>query len=103
MHTSGEWFVKGAEKEAKGMQASEDMKFHAISAPMDKKASTTDGTLVVQFTVKHEKKDYAFCGGGWSGFLPTGSFGGQLTTRTFSLLCIYSLPSLACLVSLASI
>jgi len=70
VHTSGEWFVKGAEKEAKGMQASEDMKFHAISAPMDKKASTTDGTLVVQFTVKHEKKDYAFCGGGYIKLMP---------------------------------
>ena len=52
------------------MQASEDMKFHSISAPLDKKASTTDGTLVVQFTVKHEKKDYAFCGGGYIKLLP---------------------------------
>jgi calreticulin len=62
--------VESAKKEAHGMQASEDMKFHSISAPLDKKASTTDGTLVVQFTVKHEKKDYAFCGGGYIKLLP---------------------------------
>ena len=70
VHTPGEWFVESAKKEAHGMQASEDMKFHSISAPLDKKASTTDGTLVVQFTVKHEKKDYAFCGGGYIKLLP---------------------------------
>ena len=62
--------MESAKKEAHGMQASEDMKFHSISAPLDKKASTTDGTLVVQFTVKHEKKDYAFCGGGYIKLLP---------------------------------
>ncbi len=70
VHTPGEWFVESAKKEAHGMQASEDMKFHSISAPLDKKASTTDGTLVIQFTVKHEKKDYAFCGGGYIKLLP---------------------------------
>ena len=70
VHTPGEWFVESAKKEAHGMQASEDMKFHSISAPLDKKASTMDGTLVVQFTVKHEKKDYAFCGGGYIKLLP---------------------------------
>merc|ERR1712164_193867 len=54
---------------------------HSISAPLDKKASTTDGTLVVQFTVKHEKKDYAFCGGDYIKLLPgkvdAKSFGGD--------------------------
>merc|ERR1719478_1567637 len=64
VHTPGEWFVESAKKEAHGMQASEDMKFHSISAPLDKKASTTEGTLVVQFTVKHEKKVYAKAFGG---------------------------------------
>ena len=38
VHTPGEWFVESAKKEAHGMQASEDMKFHSISAPLDKKA-----------------------------------------------------------------
>jgi len=68
VHTAGEWFVD--EALAKGMQASEDMKFHSISAPLDSPASTTKGPLVVQFTVKHEKKDYAFCGGGYIKLLP---------------------------------
>ena len=81
VHPPGEWFVESAKKEAHSMQASEDMKFHSISAPLDKKASTTDGTLVVQFTVKHEKKDYAFCGGGYIKLLPgkvdAKSFGGD--------------------------
>jgi len=79
VHTAGEWFVD--EALAKGMQASEDMKFHAISAPLDSPASTTKGPLIIQFTVKHEKKDYAFCGGGYIKLLPgkvdPKSFGGD--------------------------
>merc|ERR1719231_1734450 len=78
VHTPGEWYAEGQEKLAQGMQASEDMKFHAISAPMDKAASTTDGPLVLQFTVKHEKKDYAFCGGGYIKLLP-----GKVDAKTF--------------------
>lgn len=63
------------------MQASEDMRFHAISAKLDSEASTVDKDLIVQFTVKHEKKDYAFCGGGYIKVLPgevdPKSFGGD--------------------------
>jgi calreticulin len=48
---------------------------------MDSAASTTgDKPLIVQFTVKHEKKEYAFCGGGYIKLLPTlnqGKFGGD--------------------------
>jgi calreticulin len=63
-HTSGEWF--GDEEECKGMATTDDMKHHAISAQLDTPASTTgDKPLIVQFTVKHEKKDYSFCGGGY--------------------------------------
>ena len=91
VHTPGEWFVESAKKEAHGMQASEDMKFHSISAPLDKKASTTDGTLVVQFTVKHEKKDYAFCGGGYIKLLPgkvdAKAFGGD---TPYSIMFIFT-------------
>jgi calreticulin len=76
VHTAGEWFVD--EALAKGMQASEDMKFHSISAPLDSKASTEKGTLVLQYTVKHEKKDYAFCGGGYIKLLP-----GKVDGKTF--------------------
>jgi calreticulin len=46
------------------------MRFHAISAPLDSAANSVDAPLVVQFTVKHEKKDYAFCGGGYIKLLP---------------------------------
>jgi len=76
VHTAGEWFVD--EALAKGMQASEDMKFHSISAPLTTPASTTKGPLVLQFTVKHEKKDYAFCGGGYIKLLP-----GKVDPKTF--------------------
>ena len=70
VHTAGEWYAEGQEAIAKGMQASEDMKFHSISAPLDSEATTVGKPLVIQFTVKHEKKDYAFCGGGYIKLLP---------------------------------
>ena len=77
--TAGEWFVD--EEKAKGLMAASDMKFHAISAPLDSEASTKTGDLIVQYTVKHEKKDYAFCGGGYVKLLPgkvdAKSFGGD--------------------------
>ena len=63
-YTSGEWF--GDEATAKGIATTDDLKHHAISAKLDKPASTTGSKpLVVQFTVKHEKYDYSFCGGGY--------------------------------------
>lgn len=56
-HTAGQWF--GNEAEAKGIATTDDVKHHAISAKLDSAASTASGKpLVVQFTVKHEKKDY---------------------------------------------
>jgi len=66
--TAGEWFSD--EAKAKGMQASEDMRFHGISAKLDTPANTDKSPLVLQYTVKHEKKDYAFCGGGYIKLLP---------------------------------
>ncbi|KAH8059852.1 hypothetical protein JL720_13660 [Aureococcus anophagefferens] len=42
VHTAGEWYAEGQEAIAKGMQASEDMKFHSISAPLDSEATTVD-------------------------------------------------------------
>ena len=62
-HTAGEWFVDADVN--KGIQTSTDMKFHAISAKLDKPFSNKGKDLVLQFSVKHEKKDYAFCGGGY--------------------------------------
>jgi len=77
--TAGEWF--GDEDKAKGMMVTEDMRFHAISAKMDSAASTVAAPLIVQFTVKHEKKDYAFCGGGYikllTGAVDSATFGGD--------------------------
>ena len=63
-YTAGEWF--GDEATAKGIATTDDVKHHAISAKLDSPASTTGSKpLVVQFTAKHEKKDYSFCGGGY--------------------------------------
>ena len=77
--TAGEWFTD--EAKAKGMMAATDMRFHAISAKLDEAANTDKSDLIVQFTVKHEKKDYAFCGGGYIKLLPgevdAKSFGGD--------------------------
>merc|ERR1711991_1075001 len=68
-YTAGEWF--GDEATAKGIATTDDVKHHAISAKLDSPASTTGSKpLVVQFTVKHEKKDYSFCGGGYIKLLP---------------------------------
>jgi calreticulin len=47
------------------VQVTSDMRFHAISAKMDSAADSVESPLVLQFSVKHEKKDYAFCGGGY--------------------------------------
>jgi len=76
--TSGDWFSN--EAEAKGIATTDDLKHHAISAKMPKAASTGKKPLVVQFTAKHEKKDYSFCGGGYIKLLPTldqAKFGGD--------------------------
>jgi len=62
-HTSGAWYSN--EAESKGIATTSEFKHHAISAKMDSAASTIGKPLVVQFSVKHEKKDYSFCGGGY--------------------------------------
>jgi len=76
---AGEWFVD-AEKE-KGLYTSQDMKFYAISSKLPESFSNKDKDLVLQFSVKHEKKEYAFCGGGYIKLLPEGldqkNFGGD--------------------------
>jgi len=78
-HTAGQWHAN--EAEALGIATTDDLKFHAISAKMDSAANSVDAPLVVQFSVKHEKKDYSFCGGGYIKLLPGGldqeKFGGD--------------------------
>ncbi len=75
----GKWFVD--EEVNKGLQVTEDMRFHSISAKLDKKASSKKKDLVLQFSAKIENHQYAFCGGGYIKLLPDGlkqdTFGGD--------------------------
>ena len=48
--TPGKWFVD--EEADKGMAVSEDMRFHSISAKMDKPSSSKGKDIVVQFSAK---------------------------------------------------
>merc|ERR1719353_2069417 len=48
----GKWFVD--EEVNKGLQVTEDMRFHSISAKLDKKASSKKKDLVLQFSAKIE-------------------------------------------------
>jgi len=79
VHTAGDWY--GDETISKGLMTSEDMRWHAISAPLSKAASTVNKKLVIQFSVKNERKEYAFCGGGYIKLLSElkdpKSFGGE--------------------------
>jgi calreticulin len=64
----------------KGIQTTTDMKNHAISAALPKSFSNRDKDLVVQFSVKNEKREYSFCGGGYIKLLPkmdAKAFGGD--------------------------
>lgn len=75
----GKWFVD--EEVNKGLQVTEDMRFHSISAKMPKVASSKGKDIVVQFSAKVENHQYAFCGGGYIKLLPDGlkqeTFGGD--------------------------
>jgi calreticulin len=69
--SAGEWFADEAKDQ--GLMATEDMRWYTISAPMDATVSTKDSDLVLQFSVKHAKKEYAFCGGGYIKLMPKGT------------------------------
>ena len=75
----GKWFVD--EKADAGLQVTEDMRFHSITAPLKKKASSKGKDIVLQFSAKIENHQYAFCGGGYIKLLPEGTkvetFGGD--------------------------
>jgi len=77
--TPGKWFVD--EEVNKGLSTTEDMRFHSISAKMDKVASSKGKDLVLQFSTKIENHQYAFCGGGYIKLIPDGlkqaTFGGD--------------------------
>eukprot|EP00992_Anisonema_acinus_P010173 TRINITY_DN6366_c0_g1_i1.p1 TRINITY_DN6366_c0_g1~~TRINITY_DN6366_c0_g1_i1.p1 ORF type:complete len:411 (-),score=136.09 TRINITY_DN6366_c0_g1_i1:81-1259(-) len=78
-HTAGAWHVDPAVN--MGIQTTQDMRHHAISAKLAKTFSNRDKDLVVQFSVKHELKEYSFCGGGYIKLLPSNldqkKFGGD--------------------------
>jgi len=77
--TPGKWFVD--EKVNQGMATTEDMRFHSISAKMDKPSTSKGKPIVLQFSAKYEAHQYAFCGGGYIKLLPDGlkqeTFGGD--------------------------
>ena len=66
--TPGKWFVD--EEANKGLAVTEDMRFHSITAPLTKTASSKGKDLVLQFSAKIENHQYAFCGGGYIKLLP---------------------------------
>ena len=68
--TNGDWHSEAGADEAWGLMTGSDVKFHAISAKLAKPATTVGKKLVVQFSVKNEKKEYAFCGGGYIKVMP---------------------------------
>merc|ERR1712151_1155398 len=59
----------------------EDMRFHSISAKMDKPSTSKGKPIVLQFSDKIENHQYAFCGGGYIKLIPDGlkqaTFGGN--------------------------
>ncbi len=77
--TSGDWY--GDKEINQGMQTSQDAKFYAISKKIEPSFSNKGKDLVVQFSVKNEKKGSSFCGGGYIKLLPKGTdqekFGGD--------------------------
>ena len=77
--TPGKWFVDEAVN--KGLQVTEDMRFHSITAKMPKKATSKKKDLVLQFSAKIENHQYAFCGGGYIKLMGDGlkqeTFGGD--------------------------
>merc|ERR1712087_390459 len=68
--TPGKWFVD--EKVNQGLATTEDMRFHSISAKMDKPSTSKGKPIVLQFSAKYEAHQYAFCGGGYIKLLPDG-------------------------------
>jgi len=71
--SAGDWQTDAAADQ--GMRTSQGAKFYAATAPLDKTLSNKDKDLVVQFSVKHEKREYSFCGGGYIKLMPASSAG----------------------------
>jgi len=77
--SAGEWFAD--EEVNKGMMTKDKARFYAISSKLDEPFTNKDKDLVVQFSVKNEKRQNSFCGGGYIKLLPSNtdqeSFGGD--------------------------
>jgi len=76
--TNGKWHVDAEVN--KGLATTEDMRFHGISAKMDKASSSVGKDIVIQFSAKYEAHQYAFCGGGYIKLMPElkqATFGGD--------------------------
>lgn len=61
--SAGQWFTDEAEQ--KGLMTPKNMHYHSISAKLPKPFSSRGKDLVVQFSVKHERQEFSFCGGGY--------------------------------------
>ncbi|KAI8819292.1 Calreticulin family-domain-containing protein [Chytriomyces cf. hyalinus JEL632] len=64
--TAGKFFADS--KASRGLQTSQDAKFYAMSAPLDKEFDNKGKDLVLQFTAKFEQN--IDCGGGYIKLLP---------------------------------
>jgi len=74
--TAGDWYTD-ADRD-KGIMTSTDMKFHTISAKFDgEPLDLKEKTIVIQFSVKNERRQYSFCGGGYIKLLPAKSLENQ--------------------------
>jgi len=71
--TSGDWNVDASAE--KGLTTTQPARFYGITAPLDKTLNTENKDLVLQFSVKHEKREYSFCAGGYIKLMPLSSAG----------------------------
>jgi len=62
-HTAGQWHAN--KEEAKGIGTMTDVRNYGITHKFPEPISTWGKTFVIQFSVKHEKADEKFCGGGY--------------------------------------
>ncbi|KAG5459681.1 MAG: calreticulin, partial [Olpidium bornovanus] len=62
----GAWFAD--EKKSRGLRTTQDYRFYALSAPLEKVFDTTGKDLVVQFSAKNEQ--IIECGGGYLKLMP---------------------------------
>ena len=72
-----------SEDEAKGIATTKDFHYHCISSKLAKPFSSKGKTLVLQFSVKHEKQEGSFCGGGSASGPRPGVWGGRCSRASW--------------------